>query len=77
MNTTFTTMKTSSIIIGAATLALTAFAAALLFNVIAVPAMLAGAILMPVGLLAHDYAPRRRGYREVAATPRLSNPLAA
>lgn len=77
MNTTFTTMKTSSLIIGAATLALTSFVAALLFNVIATPAMLAGAILMPLGLLTHDYAPRRTGYREVAAAPQHRLPLAA
>lgn len=77
MNTHFTTTKTSSCIIGAATLALTAFAAALLCNVIIAPAMLAGAILMPLGLLTHDYAPRRAGYREVTVTPRHRLPLAA
>jgi hypothetical protein len=78
MNTSFQTMNTSTFIIGAATLALTTFAAALLFNVLAAPAMLAGAILMPVGLLTHDYAPRRRGYRSaVTAAPKHRLPLAA
>jgi hypothetical protein len=77
MNTNFTTMKTSSFIIAAATVALTAFVAALFLNVIALPALIIGSILMPVGLLVHDYAPRRIGYRQVEASPRHRLPLAA
>ncbi len=72
-------MKLTTLLLAAASVALSVFAVALYLNVLAVPAMTIGLAAMPLAFLSSDYGAPRRGYRHDRRAARDAHalPLAA